>query len=107
MSLYNLTFITITFSIIVVYFYVFVRPWFKGTMVKDTNPDCAAPGQCPAKSWCCRDPDQKEGTGYCTSKKCSDIRLENPTDDEVTFFNRYSISMLIVLTVIMGFKLIY
>lgn len=89
-------------SLLAVFIYVYAVPWLKGTMVKSDDPNCAAPGPCPAKSWCCKDP--REGDGYCLSKECSSIRLEKPSDDQVKFFNVYTICVAVLLIVLVLLK---
>lgn len=78
-------------------------PWFKGTMVKDDNPNCPSPGQCHVKSWCCKNPNK--GSSFCVTKPCSDIRLATPSEKQMDFFNVYIISVTILLIGIVIIKL--
>lgn len=96
----NILSIILVLSIIVLFIYIYAIPWFKGTFKESDDPNCAAtdpPQNCKNGSYCCQDP--RVGGSYCMSKKCSDIRLEHPTDNQVNFFNIYLIcvSLIIVL----------
>jgi hypothetical protein len=97
----NILAITLIISLLCMFIYVFAVPWFKGTMVKSDNINCKVPGKCPEKSWCCKDPRKgKLARGYCVTKKCSDIRLENPSDKKLKFFNIYIVCITVLLVVL-------
>ena len=94
----NILAIILFVSLLGVFIYVFAVPWLKGTMVKSDDPNCSAPGPCKKNSWCCKDP--RVGGAYCLSKECSDIRLEQPSDEQIKFFNIYIICVIVLLIVL-------
>jgi len=100
----NVLALILILSYLCVFIYVYAVPWFKGTMVPANNPNCASPGQCKEKSWCCKEPSQDDKDSYCLSKKCSDIRLETPSDNSVRFFNFYTAGVIILLLVLILIK---
>jgi hypothetical protein len=99
----NIIFIVLLVSLIGVYIYVFALPWFKGTMVTDNNPNCYGFDiPCSENTWCCKDP--RQGSAFCVSKECSDIRLEKPTEEKLKFFNIYVICVALLLILLMILK---
>jgi len=87
--------ILLILSIIGVYIYTYVVPWTKGTFVSDTCPA----GWCKPGSYCCRDP--REGSGSCWVKDCKNMRLVQPTEDHIKFFNRFTIITVFVIMILL------
>ena len=98
----NILGLILMISYLCVFIYVYAVPWFKGTMVPANNPICST--ECRANSWCCKEPSQDDKDGYCLSKKCSDIRLETPSDNSIKFFKVYTVCVIILLLVIIFMK---
>ena len=75
---------------IILYYYVYIIPYFKGVMINDNT--CKKYWHCKNNSICCKDP--RSGGGACYSvSKCSKMRLEQPSEKYSTFyaiFNCYS-----------------
>ena len=46
-------------------------------------------------SWCYKSHGQDDKEGWCMSKKCDSIQLESPSDDQISFFSKFSIFSLI------------
>lgn len=92
-KLLNIISITLLLSVIGVYMYVYAVPWFKGTMVISDDPNCLGSSKkCEGGAYCCRDP--RQGSAFCLSVPCDEVRLEQPKDNQVTFFKIYSICVI-------------
>ena len=96
----NIIAILAVISSIVVFIYIYVVPWSKGTFVSD---DSCETGWCKQGSYCCRDP-RGDYAAYCLTKKCKNARLEIPTDNQVKFFNTYMIMIIIILVILIPIK---
>lgn len=94
-------------SIVCIFIYIYAVPWFKGTLIPSNNPNCSSPGPCSPNSWCCKYPKYTDNDAYCFSKKCSDIRVDSPTDNNIKFFNIYIIFATILMIILVIIKFIY
>lgn len=98
--MYVYIYLTIVGIIFILFSYIYIRPWLKGTYKYAKNPNCRSPGPCKKGSWCCKSPGQDDKKGWCMSKKCDSIQLESPSDDQISFFSKFSIFSLILIIII-------
>lgn len=98
--MYVYIYLTIVGIIFILFSYIYIRPWLKGTYKYAKNPNCRSPGPCKKGSWCCKFPGQDDKEGWCMSKKCDSIQLESPSDDQISFFSKFSIFSLILIIII-------
>ena len=99
----NIISIILLLSVVGVFMYVYAVPWFKGTMVPDSDPNCGMNGltpeeKCKEDAYCCRDP--RQGGPECLSIPCDQARLEQPKENQVAFFKIYSFSVFIILIIL-------
>ena len=95
--MYTYIYLTILGIIFILFSYIYIRPWLKGTYKYAKNPNCKF---CKEGSSCCKYPGQDDKEGWCMSKKCDSIQLESPSDDQISFFSKFSIFSLILIIII-------
>jgi hypothetical protein len=93
--MYTFIYLTILSIIFILFSYIYIRPWLKGTYKYSKNPNCSSPGPCKKGSWCCKSPGEDD-TGWCMSKKCDSIRLESPSDYQISLFTKFLIFSLLL-----------
>lgn len=98
--MYTYIYLTILCTIFIVFSYIYIRPWLKGTYKYSKNPNCGSHGPCKKGSWCCKSPGQDDKDGWCMSRKCGFIPLESPSVDQISFFNKFSIFSLILIIIL-------